>query len=153
MRYRLLMCVLIGTGALSWAGCSAQRRVKRDVRSEIRASTTDTVREHVVVEVFDTLCEVTTIIIRENENRDTMKWVQGTDRTRVSDRAAVRDNSTKTVIRTDTVFVVRRDSVVVDSKLAGHGSGGVGAVVLGLRWVFGILVVMVVLVVVWRAGR
>lgn len=116
-------------------------------------STTDTVREQVVVEVFDTLCEVTTIIIRENENGDTMKWVQVTDRTRVSDRAAVRDNSAKTVIRTDTVFVARRDSVVVDSRLAGRGSGCVGTVVLGLRWVFGILVVMVVLVVVWRVGR
>ena len=121
------------------------------MRSEIRASTTDTVREHVVVEVFDTLCEVTTIIIRENENGDTMKWVQVTDRTRVSDRAAVRDYSAKTVIRTDTVFVVRRDSIVEGSRLTGRGSGGVGAVVLGLRWVFGILVVVLVLVVVWKS--
>ena len=152
MRYRLLMCVLIGTGALLWAGCSAQRRVERDVRSEIRVSTTDTVREQVVVEVFDTLCEVTTIIIRENENGDTMKWVQVTERTRVSDRAAVRDNSAKTVIRTDTVFVVRRDSVVEGSRLTGRGSGGGGlAVVSALRWVFGILVVVLVLVVVWKS--
>lgn len=122
------------------------------MRSEIRASTSDTVREQVVAEVFDTLCEVTTIIIRENENGDTMKWVQVTDRTRVSDRAAVRDYSAKTVIRTDTVFVVRRDSIVEGSRLTGGGSGGGGlAVVSALRWVFGILVVVLVLVVVWKS--
>ena len=122
------------------------------MRSEIRASTSDTVREQVVAEVFDTLCEVTTIIIRENENGDTMKWVQVTDRTRVSDRAAVRDYSAKTVIRTDTVFVVRRDSIVEGPRLTGRGSGGGGlAVVSALRWVFGILVVVLVLVVVWKS--
>ena len=113
----------------------------------------DTVREQVVVEVFDTLREVTKIIIRENEKGDTMKWVQVTDRTRVSDRGAMRDYREKTVIQTDTVYVERRDSIgVVDSGFTIHGSGGDGAVVLALKWVFGIQVMLLVLMVVRRVG-
>jgi hypothetical protein len=108
-----------------------------------------------VVEVYDTLREVTTITIRENEKGDTLKLVQITDRTRATDRAAARDKEEKLVIRTDTVYIERRDSVLVSSfKIQDSGSKRASPFVSSLKWIFWILVVATVLIIViklfWR---
>lgn len=63
--------------------CSVQRQALRsEVSSQTSSVTRDTVREEVVVAVHDTLREVTTIIIQQNEAGDTVKQSIVTDRYR-----------------------------------------------------------------------
>jgi hypothetical protein len=108
----------------------------------------------VVVAIHDTLREVTTITIRENEKGDTLKLVQITDRTRATDRAAARDKEEKLIIRTDTVYNERRDSVLVSSfKIQDSSPKRTSPFVSSLKWIFWILVAGTVLIVVLRLGR
>jgi hypothetical protein len=107
-----------------------------------------------VVEVYDTLREVTTITIRENEKGDTLKLVQITDRTRATDRAAARDKEEKLIVRTDTVYIERRDSVLVSSfKIQDSGSKRTSPFVSSLKWIFWILCAIIVLILLLRIGR
>ena len=74
MRYNAWATVLIGLSALCLTACSVSRKALRsEVSSQTSSVTRDTVREEVVVAVHDTLREVTTIIIRQNEAGDTVK--------------------------------------------------------------------------------
>ena len=73
--------------------------------------TRDTVVEQVMVEVHDTIREVTTITVATNDAGDTLKVVQVTDRERAASRDRKHDVKEKVVVKTDTVFVERRDSV------------------------------------------
>ena len=73
--------------------------------------TRDTVVEQVMVEVHDTIREVTTITVATNDAGDTLKVVQVNDRERAVSRDRMHDVKEKVVVKTDTVFVERRDSV------------------------------------------
>ena len=172
MRYRLSRLALIATAALLWTGCSTTRRAserfllrqaseleRRVEGSELREMyevTRDTVREEVALMVHDTIREVTTITIRQNEAGDTLKVVQVTDRDRIRDRSQLRDKSEKLIVKTDTVYIAVRDSVSSSStseatgfKIQDSGSRFVSA----LKWIFWILVAGAVVVVVLRFGR
>ena len=63
----------------------------------------------------DTLREVTTITVQTNERGDTIKVVQITDLTRARNRDTTSDTKEKTVTRIDTVYIERRDSVMVST--------------------------------------
>lgn len=73
-------------------------------------------RDSVKLELRDTLKEVTTVTVQLNETGDTVKVSTVTDRTRASDRSQLRDKSEKVIVKTDTVYVERRDSVLVKSE-------------------------------------
>ena len=124
--------------------------------------------------MYDTLREVTTITIRENEKGDTLKLVQITDRTRATDRAAARDKEEKLIVRTDTVYIEKRDSVDVKNtsltKVLGRAKrqgraqldGPKGKVnpsniksnfVSSLKWIFWILCAIIVLILLLKFGR
>lgn len=147
------------------ASCSTSRTATRS--SEFKAQsleTRDTVREQVVVEVYDTLREVTTITIRENEKGDTLKLVQITDRTRATDRAAARDKEEKLIVRTDTVYIEKRDSVDVKNtsltkvQLDGpkgkvNPSNKKSNFVSSLKWIFWILCAIIVLILLLKLQR
>lgn len=105
------------------------------------------------LEVLDTLREVTTITIRENENGDTIMVKQVTERDRVKNRDRVRDNHERTVIRTDTVFIEKRDSVYVNTNLANPTNGKSGGLVSALRWIFWIIVALAGLVIIIKIRR
>ena len=108
--------------------------------------TRDTVREEVALMVHDTIREVTTITIRQNEAGDTLKVVQVTDRDRLRDRSQLRDKSEKLIVKTDTVYIEKRDSVVVrDAANISHHTSAISHL---LKWVFGILVAGIVLIIV-----
>ena len=77
--------------------------------------TRDSVREVMMVAERDTLREVTTITVQTNERGDTIKVVQITDLTRARNRDAVNDTKEKTVVRIDTVYIERSDSVMVST--------------------------------------
>ena len=119
--------------------------------------TRDTVREEVLVAVHDTIREVTTITVQLGQAGDTVRVAQVTDRDRIHSKADVR--SKKEVVRVvrDTVYVERKDSVLVQSsrfQVPGDSlNPRPSTLLLTLKWLFGILVAGAVVVVVLRFGR
>lgn len=121
-------------------GCGSSKNVVResaDLRTtELRSSE---VRDSVMVEFRDTVMETTTIVIDRNEAGDTVFTSIVTERDRI------RDNHEKTVIRTDTVFVERRDST-----RSSRGSSRASPFLMRLKWVglvivFGLVALGIVL--------
>ena len=152
MQWKVSMIALIGLSVLCVTGCGTVRRTvtreAMDVR--IRESTEVTARDSVVVELRDTLVETTTITIDRNEVGDTLKVVQVTDRERVRSRADVRSKKEEVRVVRDTVYVERRDSVVVDrGQVRGdsYQSGGT-ALHRTLKWVFWIIVGLSALIII-----
>lgn len=95
--------------------------------------------------VRDTLREVTTVtvVLRQaqepNQPDDTIRVTTVTDRTRVSDRSQLRVESSKIRVEHDTLYVMKRDSVLVERNT---GTGLANAperksrLVATLRWIF-----------------
>jgi len=69
--------------------------------------------ERLAVAVHDTIVEVTTITICENEAGDTLRMAQLTERTRTSVRDRISDQRERVAVRTDTVYIEKRGSVEV----------------------------------------
>lgn len=97
-------------------------------------------RDSVVTEFRDTLKEVTTVTVQLDAVGDTVKVSTVTDRTRASDRSQLRDKSEKIIVRVDTVYVERRDSVLVKSEELRVKSDRPSAFVSALMWIFWIIV-------------
>ena len=118
-------------------GCGNSKNVVRESTglqtTELRSSE---VRDSVMVEVRDTVMETTTIVIDRNEAGDTVFTSVVTERDRIRDRDRVRDNHEKTVIRTDTVFIERRDSTRTS-----RGSSRASPFLMRLKWV-GLVIVL-----------
>ena len=133
-----------------------ERRVEGSELREMYEVTRDTVREEVALMVHDTIREVTTITIRQNEAGDTLKVVQVTDRDCIRSKADVRSKKEVVRVERDTVYVAVRDSVSSSSTSEATGfkiqdSGS--RFVIALKWIFWILVAGAVVVVVLRFGR
>ena len=96
------------------AGCGTSRRATSEHVRAARTEQKDCLRtERLAVAVHDTIVEVTTITIRENEAGDTLRMAQITERTRTSVRYRVSDQRERVAVRTDTVYIEKRDSVEV----------------------------------------
>ena len=102
--------------------------------------------DSVVVAIRDTVREVTTITIRENEQGDTLRVSTVTDRLRGRSRDAIATQRTKHEVRVDTLYVEKRDSIEIRSRP--EGQSGKTALHTTLRWVFAIVVVICVLVII-----
>ena len=109
-----------------------------------------------MVAVHDTIREVTTITVQTNDAGDTLKMVQITDRDRARNREAVRDKEERLVVRTDTVYVEKRDSSL---QVTAYGlqedgpptvSGKLSAVSKILKWITALVCAVVVLILVIR---
>ena len=128
----------------------SRRSVVREESLEVRAENSEVREASVALEVVDTVKEVTMITVRENEAGDTVRLVQVTERERVRSRERVQDVVEKIVVRVDTVYVERRDSVVVErpsAVAAGGGDAGKGsAVVQALKWAFWLVVAVGVVI-------
>lgn len=105
------------------------------------------------IEVRDTLKEVTTITVQTNDKGDTLKVVQVTERDRISNRDRARDSHEKTVMKTDTVFIEKRDSVSVNTNFANGTNSRALPFVSSLRCIFWIVVALAGLVLVIKKGR
>lgn len=103
------------------------------------------------VDVMDSLIVVTTIIIDRNEVGDTVRLTQVTDRTRARTRDNIARQSTKTVVKTDTVYVERRDSVAT-YQVTDYPStdSGTTALYKALKWMVALVVAVIILVLVIR---
>ena len=127
-----------------------ERRVEGSELREMYEVTRDTVREEVALMVHDTIREVTTITIRQNEAGDTLKVVQVTDRDRIRDRSQLRDKSEKLIVKTDTVYVAVRDSILVKSeerRVKSSISHHTSAISHLLKWVFAVICAVGVLII------
>lgn len=135
--------------------CSVSQQVSS--RHDVRAAQMEVIetRDSVIIELRDTVREVTTITIRENEQGDTIKVVQITNRERVRsrDRAALQEK--KVEVRVDTVYIDKE----VEKTVAAAGPGveidkegnvtkTVNRLAQTLKWIFLVIVAVIVLIVV-----
>ena len=99
-------------------------------------------RDSVRLELRDTVMETKTITITKNSDGDTIMQSIVCERERVRNRDRVRDNHERTMIKTDTVFVERRDSVLVKN---GKNQSGSAALHSTVKWVFFIILALIAL--------
>lgn len=122
-----------------------------DVRSNTSEVSSDTLRDHVVVTILDTIKEVTTITVRENEVGDTLRVTTVTDRTRASTRDRYHDVQEKVLVRTDTVYVEKQSetasTVVAGSTTEVLPDGAIRPRGVILKWICFILVAIIVLII------
>jgi hypothetical protein len=101
----------------------------------------DSVKETVMEVVHDTIVETTIITVRENEAGDTISRSVVTDRERLRDRSRADRATHRIEVRVDTVFVERRDSVLIQTGSA--ASARASPLVSGLKWVFFIIIALI----------
>ena len=152
--------LVIALGALIVSACSSSRSasVKAEVRG-LTAEVRDSLRvEQVLVAVHDTIREVTTItyVLRQaqepDEPEDTVKVTTITERDRVRDHTGFKVQDSRVTIKRDTVYVERRDSVMVQGsgfKVNGEKARA-SPVVQTLKWVFWIIIGLIGLVIVMK---
>ena len=142
-----------------WTACGVSRQATSSHSEQLRVGNVE-LRDSVRVErieALDTLMEVTTITVRENEQGDTLRVTTVTDRLRSRTRDKARDVEVKVVERTDTVYIERRDSVYVE-KARGQppAENRRAPAVTMLKWVFAIVIALIGLKVcpfLWRKEK
>ena len=128
-------------------GCRVTKEVTRsDVRSQRSEVRVDSVKEDVVVAVHDTIMEVTTIHIRTNDAGDTVRMTTVTDRDRVTDRSRNDRAMYRSMVKTDTVYVEKRDSVLIKNEKGARAS----PFEKSLKWIFWIIIALMGLCIVFK---
>ena len=166
MRFKRLTAALIGLTALWLTGCGVSRTATNtSVESRVAEERITEARDSVVVELRDTLKEVTTVTVDRNDVGDTLRVTTVTDRTRASVRDRVRDVEVKIVEKTDTVYVERRDSSLQVLGLAKRQSRATAyglqegdrarasPVVSALKWIFWIIIAIGGLVIIFKVSK
>ena len=106
-----------------------------------------------MVVVFETISEVTTITICENEQGDTLRATTITDRTRASSRDHYHDVKEKVLVKTDTVYIQKESdkqfvaagpNVEIDKD--GNVTKHVNRTAQTLKWVFFVLIALLLTV-------
>ena len=144
--------------ALIASACSASREATEI--SSVRVQDSSTLRdssrvEKEVVAVHDTIMEVTTIHIQTNDAGDTLKVAQVTERDRVRDRTGFKVQDSRVVVKTDTVYIEKRDSVEIRSRPLETPKKASSLVAI-LKWLFAIVVALIGLKVspfLWRREK
>lgn len=119
--------------------------------SDVSSRTSEVRVDSVVVGTMeaarDSVVERTMITVDRKENGDTVRVSIVTERDRVRDRAVVKESKEKVAVKTDTVYIEQRDSVLVkNTNVKGRDS----PVVMALRWICAIIIGLIALVVVLR---
>lgn len=96
--------------------------------------------------VRDSVVERTTVTVQLGAVGDTLFRSVVTDRTRASDRSRHNVVKTSELVKTDTVFVEKKDSVLIKNGNQGRGS----PLLLNLKWIFFVIIGLVALGVVLR---
>ena len=137
--------------------CWSSRKAVSLTQTSQRHEVSDTLREQVIVAVFDTITITKTITIRENENGDTLRVSTVTERDHVRDRSQLKVKSEKLKVETDTVYV-EKDSLRltayslpdVTQKSRKSQKLKPSGFVSALRWVFWILVAIIAIIILIR---
>ena len=112
--------------------------------------------DSVVVEQRDTLREVITQTIMTNDKGDTLKVTQVTERDQLRSRSDVKHKKKDVLAIRDTVYVVTRDSVLIQDSMSWHqekSTDSKQAFVSALRWIMAIALILLATVVLVRARR
>ncbi len=128
-----------------------------DVRWKMSDVRSDTVREQVVVTVFDTITITKTITIRENEAGDTVRVSTVTERDHVHDRSQLKVKSEKVKVETDTVYVEKDSLRLTAYSLPGteidkdgNVTKRVNRFAQSLKWLFLTLVAVIAIIILMR---
>lgn len=152
MRYNVLTTALIVTIALFMNSCKTSQRVSERYEQHIEFSDRfDSVNEQILVVVYDTLREVTTITFLTNTQGDTLRTDRVTER-----------NTNQVVVKTEKLSVVTNQAqsvndtllvadttVVTNEAIQPKGSSSDGwksTCRRTLFWIFAIIVALAVLV-------
>lgn len=125
--------------------CSTSREVTRsNETTELRSSElrSSDLRDSVMVAVHDTIMETVTIVVRENEQGDTISHSVITDRLRLREMSDVRRMKEDVRMRVDTVFIEKRDSVSTTTNLA-NPKNKASPFVTSLKWIFFIIIALI----------
>ena len=122
-----------------------ERTETRRIWSDVRESE----RDSVVVTERDTVREVTTVMIQLGAEGDTTFQSVVTDRERLRDRSRSDRATHRSEVRVDTVYVERRDSVLVKNSNQARAS----PLLKILKWSFWIVVGLIALTVVLKIRR
>lgn len=128
---------------------SAERSVLT-VESEKKIERVDSV----VVEQRDTLREVITQTIMTNDKGDTLKVTQVTERDQLRSRYDVKHWKEDVLAVRDTVYVVTRDSVLIQNSMSRHQEKSAksnGVFWAALKWILAIAFILLVFVLLVRA--
>ena len=128
---------------------SSRRMTERTETKRIWSDVRDSVFQSALEEARDSVVERTTVTVDRKENGDTVRVCIVTDRERVSDRSRNDRAMTKNVIRRDTVYVEKRDSVLIKNEEKARAS----PLLMNLKWIFWIIIAMMGLIVVLRFRR
>lgn len=133
--------------------CWSSRKAVSLTQTSQRHEVSDTLREQVVVTVFDTI----TITIRENEAGDTLRMTTVTDRERIRSMSDVRSKKEDVYVRTDTVYIEREaDKTVavvgpnVEIDKDGNVTKKVNRFAQSLKWLFLTLVAIIAIIILIR---
>ena len=129
---------------MSACGSSRQAAVSRLAELRINESMEERSRESVVVAVHDTMMETKTITITKNVDGDTLFRSVVTDRERIRNAADVRSKTVEVRVVRDTVYVEKRDSVLMER----HQTSDISHQTSILKWIFWIILGLIVLIVV-----
>ena len=122
-----------------------ERTETRRIWSDVREAE----RDSVVVTERDTIREVTTVMIQLGAEGDTTFQSVVTDRERLRDRSRSDRATHRSEVRVDTVYVERRDSVLVKNSNQARAS----PLLKILKWSFWIVVGLIALTVVLKIRR
>ena len=122
-----------------------ERTETRKIWSDVRESE----RDSVVVTERDTIREVTTVMIQLGAGGDTTFQSVVTDRERLRDRSRSDRATHRSEVRVDTVYVERRDSVLVKNSNQARAS----PLLKILKWSFWIVVGLIALTMVLKIRR
>ena len=144
--------------ALFVTACSTSRKATEVSSSVLTTDYTNLTDKHdsVAVIIRDTLREVTTITIRENEQGDTLRVSTVTDRERLTTRDLARATEVKVIERIDTVYI-QKDSVSVEDKKIGlsastDGGSKWSGFLTYVKWIFALICAVIVLILTIRIG-
>ena len=122
-----------------------ERTETRKIWSDVREAEKDSV----VVTERDTVREVTTVMIQLGAGGDTTFQSVVTDRERLRDRSRQDVATHRSEVRVDTVYVERRDSVLVKNSNQARAS----PLLKILKWSFWIVVGLIALTMVLKIRR
>ena len=122
-----------------------ERTETRKIWSDVREAE----RDSVVVTERDTIREVTTVMIQLGAEGDTTFQSVVTDRERLRDRSRSDRATHRSEVRVDTVYVERRDSVLVKNSNQARAS----PLLKNLKWILWIVVGLIALTMVLKIMR
>ena len=97
--------------------------------------------------VRDSVVERTTVTVQLGAAGDTLFRSVVTDRTRASDRSRHNMLKSRSLVKTDTVFVEKKDSVLIKNGKEARAS----PVVMALKWICAIIIALIGLCILCRA--